>query len=240
MSMHWFRLTCVSLVWSTVMYCAALGPAPCHAQGHEAEVEQLDSSNFQGKTWLHGDASHAEGGHGNTNPLSIDPDLMLFTLIIFLLTLMVLAKFAWGPIKEALERREQSIADQISEAQKSRDEARRLLEQYESRLATAREEINSLMDGARREAEAQKAVHCGRSREAGGRPAGARRAGNQPCQECRARGIGSIQRGSGRRAGRTDYWPDTEGGGPCRPDCRMRFTNCPARTDPCVVIGLPG
>jgi F-type H+-transporting ATPase subunit b len=119
-------------------------------------VEQLDASHPQADDAEHGDASHGEGAHGNTNPLSVDPDLTLFTLIIFLLTMAVLAKFAWGPIQEALERREQSIADQIAEAQKSRDEARRLLEQHETRLASARDEINALMDGARREAESQK------------------------------------------------------------------------------------
>ena len=37
---------------------------------------------------------------GNTNPLSIPPDLAVFTAIIFLVLLAVLWKFAWGPIME--------------------------------------------------------------------------------------------------------------------------------------------
>lgn len=88
--------------------------------------------------------------------MSVDPDLMIFTLIIFLLTLLVLTKFAWGPIRDALERRERTIAEQLAEAQRSRDEARRLLEQHESKLASAQEEIRGMLEGARREADLQK------------------------------------------------------------------------------------
>lgn len=152
----WIRLRRGSLV-AAALLCGvvAMYPAACLAQSHTAEVEQLDASHAQDES-EHGETSHAAGGHGNTNPLSIDPDLTLFTLIIFLLTLAILGKFAWGPIKDALERREQSIADQMSEAQKSRDEARRLLEQHETRLAAARDEITALMQEARRDAEAQK------------------------------------------------------------------------------------
>ncbi len=161
MSFRWMSLTRGVLAWSAVLCCAAMCPLASLAQTHDAEVEHLDASHAQGADTAdlsgeHGDASHASGEHGNVNPLSIDPDLMLFTLVIFLLTLIVLGKFAWGPIKEALERREQAIADQIAEAQKSREEARRLLEQHESRLAATRDEINALMEGARREAEVQK------------------------------------------------------------------------------------
>ena len=86
----------------------------------------------------------------------MDPDLAFFTLIIFALLLLVLGKFAWGPIRDALDNREQSIAEQIAEAQRSHDEARRLLGEHEAKLAKAQEEIRGLMDDARKEAEVQK------------------------------------------------------------------------------------
>ena len=121
-------------------------------QEHAGEVPHgADDGHGSGE---HADDSH--GAHANTNPLSSNPDLALFTLIIFALLLLILGKFAWGPIREALERREQSIADQIAEAERSRDEARRLLDEHETKLAHAQDEIRGLMDEARKEADLQK------------------------------------------------------------------------------------
>jgi F-type H+-transporting ATPase subunit b len=102
-----------------------------------------------------------EGGHGaqhaeSPNPLTIGPDLAVFTAIVFLVLLAVLWKFAWGPIAEALDRREQGIAGQIQEARRSNEEAKRLLAEHQSRLEGAAEEVRGLLDQARREAETQK------------------------------------------------------------------------------------
>ena len=85
--------------------------------------------------------------------MSIDPDLALFTLLVFVILLIVLGKFAWKPIIEALERREQGIADHIAEAERNHNEAKALLAQYEQKLALAANEVRELLDEARRDAE---------------------------------------------------------------------------------------
>ena len=99
-------------------------------------------------------ASTDPGFSGNSSdPLSIDPDLALFTLLVFVILLIVLGKFAWKPIIEALERREQGIADHIAEAERNHNEAKALLAQYEQKLGLAANEVRELLEEARRDAE---------------------------------------------------------------------------------------
>jgi F-type H+-transporting ATPase subunit b len=85
--------------------------------------------------------------------LKIDPDLAIFTAIVFAVLLTVLYKFAWGPISAALDQREKNIADQIAAAQSANEEAKRMLAQYEAKLAKAAEEVRGILDEARRDAE---------------------------------------------------------------------------------------
>jgi F-type H+-transporting ATPase subunit b len=113
------------------------------------EVHEADS---------HGAAHGGEGeeGHGSMNPVTFDPDLAIVTAIIFLVLLAVLWKFAWGPIVQALDKRERTIADQLAEAQRNQDEAKRLLAEHETRLVGAAAEVKQLIDQARRDADIQK------------------------------------------------------------------------------------
>lgn len=98
--------------------------------------------------------SHGEGA--NLNPLSFDPDLAICTLIVFLVLLAVLTKFAWKPIAEGLEKREHGIASQIEEAKRANEKANETLLQYQSKLAAAADESRRMFDEAKREAEATK------------------------------------------------------------------------------------
>ena len=94
--------------------------------------------------------------HASTNPLSIDPDLAIFTALVFLLLLAVLGKFAWRPIIEGLERRERAIADQIEETRRSTAEANLLLQQYQAKLAESAAEVKEMMAQAHRDADASR------------------------------------------------------------------------------------
>ena len=89
-----------------------------------------------------------------TNPLTFDPDLAWFTLIVFALLLLVLTKFAWKPLLAGLERREQTIANMIDEAKRNQDAAAEKLQAYEQRLAAAAAEAQSVIAQARRDATA--------------------------------------------------------------------------------------
>jgi F-type H+-transporting ATPase subunit b len=110
--------------------------------------------------------SHAGGGGGGMGPVSVNPDLAVFTAVIFLVLLVILWKFAWGPIIEGLQRREQAIADEIAAAEQSNQKAEQLLSEYESRLSSAADEVRALLDQGRRDADSQKQQIIAEAQEA--------------------------------------------------------------------------
>lgn len=106
-------------------------------------------------------AADAHGGHAphigamgvDDSPTAFSRDLAVYTFVVFLLLLLVLWKFAWRPISEGLDRREQAIADNIAAAQRSNDEAKKLLAEYELRLNAAQDQVRGILEEARRDAE---------------------------------------------------------------------------------------
>lgn len=90
--------------------------------------------------------------------------LMIWTLLTFGITFLVLRgakSFGFGRITEALERRQNMIAESIEYAENSRKEADELLADYRQRLSEARIQADEIIARARtaadqREADAQK------------------------------------------------------------------------------------
>jgi F-type H+-transporting ATPase subunit b len=80
-------------------------------------------------------------------------DLGLWTLIVFLVLLVVLSKFAWKPMMQGLEHRERAIHSALQEAQQAREEAARLRAQLEEQSRKANEQARQILDEARRAAE---------------------------------------------------------------------------------------
>ena len=74
----------------------------------------------------------------------INPGLTLWTGITFLVLLVVLGKFAWGPIVKMLAERERTIRDAIESAKKERAEAERMLAEQKESLARAQREAAEL------------------------------------------------------------------------------------------------
>ncbi|HEV3003296.1 MAG TPA: F0F1 ATP synthase subunit B [Pirellulales bacterium] len=95
------------------------------------------------------------GAQGASTDLSeIKGDLAVFTVAVFVLLLLILWKFAWGPISEGLEKRERGIAEHIAAAERRHEEAKQLLAEYERKLAAAQDEVRAILDEARRDAAA--------------------------------------------------------------------------------------
>lgn len=113
-----------------------------------------DHSATAGET-DHGD-DHSKSASSGGNPLVIDPDLAIWTAIIFLGLLAVLRAFAWGPIVQALDAREQTVQNHLAAAEAKHEEAKGLLAAHEARLATAKDEVREMLEEARRDAEATK------------------------------------------------------------------------------------
>jgi F-type H+-transporting ATPase subunit b len=97
----------------------------------------------------------AESDTGNNPLLEASPGLMIWTLVIFGITLFILKRYVFGPVGQAIEKRRAEIAASIEEAERSRDEATALLEDYKIRLAEARKEADSLREQGRKEGERQ-------------------------------------------------------------------------------------
>ena len=80
--------------------------------------------------------------------------LMIWTLILFLVTMWVLNRFAFPPIQKALEKRANAIHDNIAASEKQRAEADELLADYRKRLSEAREQADDIVIRARKASEA--------------------------------------------------------------------------------------
>ena len=83
------------------------------------------------------------------NLIKPDPGLIIWTLIAFGAVFLLLKKFAWKPILNALDEREQSIAGSLQMAEKAREEMARLKSDNEKILAEAKEERAHILKEAR-------------------------------------------------------------------------------------------
>ena len=90
------------------------------------------------------------------NPFAGDFGNALWTVVVFVLVLVVLGKFAWGPILKGLQARESYILESLEKAKKERDEADARMKLYEDKLAQARTEVTAMVEEGRRDAEVVK------------------------------------------------------------------------------------
>jgi F-type H+-transporting ATPase subunit b len=79
--------------------------------------------------------------------------LMVWTLLVFGITMVLLAKLAFPRISEALERRKRSIEESIDTAERTRTEAEELLAEYRERLKEARAQAEEIVQRARQSAD---------------------------------------------------------------------------------------
>jgi F-type H+-transporting ATPase subunit b len=82
---------------------------------------------------------------GEPGLFSINLGLSIWTVVVFLLLVLGLRRFAWGPILEVVEAREQRIQDALDQSAAQRDEAARLLEEHKRQLADARRQSGEIL-----------------------------------------------------------------------------------------------
>lgn len=80
----------------------------------------------------------------------------IFQLVVFLILLALLKKFAWGPLMGIMKQREDHIAGEINAAEGSRVEAQKLLEEQRNLLKEARTEAQSLIESAKKQGDVQR------------------------------------------------------------------------------------
>src|SRR3954449_7511970 len=96
----------------------------------------------------------AESGGSGNFLVSPNVGLMIWTLIAFILAFLILRRFAYPRIQEALDKRRNAIEESITHAEQMRHEADALLEEYRARLREAREQAEDIVTRARRASEA--------------------------------------------------------------------------------------
>jgi len=88
------------------------------------------------------------------NPLiQPDPGLFIWTIVTFLVLLALLAKFAWRPLLQALESRQERIRKSLEDAERARQELERLQQESAKIMRQARIEAESIATQTRADAE---------------------------------------------------------------------------------------
>ncbi len=99
-----------------------------------------------------GEAAEA-AGEGLPFFLLPEPGLLIWTAISFGLLLVLLYKFAFGPIVDMLDKRRTTIEESLKRAEETREEAERLFAEYQAQLEKARKEAQSVVEEGRAVAE---------------------------------------------------------------------------------------
>ena len=86
---------------------------------------------------------------GKADLLSPNGGLMFWTIVIFVLLLIVLSRFAFKPMLAAVEARERALQAAIDDARRDREEAARVLAEHRAQLEQARNEAQKLIADGR-------------------------------------------------------------------------------------------
>jgi F-type H+-transporting ATPase subunit b len=90
---------------------------------------------------------------------------MIWTVLVFILLLAILKKFAWPALLGAVEARERALEEQLAEAERNRAEAAQLLAQHERLLAEGRAAAHGLLAEAKAAAEKERALALEKTRQ---------------------------------------------------------------------------
>jgi F-type H+-transporting ATPase subunit b len=101
---------------------------------------------------------------GGSFLVSPDVGLMIWTLVVFLISMYILSKVAFPRIQAALDKRQQAIEESIDTAERTRVEADKLLAEYRERLHEARGQADDIVARARKTAENNEAESVAEAR----------------------------------------------------------------------------
>jgi F-type H+-transporting ATPase subunit b len=81
---------------------------------------------------------------------------ILFQVVMFIILMALVKKFAWGPLMGIMKQREELIASEIENAEKSRQEAAKALEEQRNLLKQARTDAQELIENAKKQGDIQR------------------------------------------------------------------------------------
>lgn len=77
------------------------------------------------------------------------------TLVTFVILIILLKKFAWGPLKEVMDKRERDINKDIDDAEQAKINAQKLEEENRKTLKETQDEVQKILDDAKIQARKQ-------------------------------------------------------------------------------------
>lgn len=105
------------------------------------------------------------GGAAEFSPFSINTGLIFWTIIIFLILMVLLWRFAWPSILKSVEERERRIQKQLEDAEQANADAQRLLEEHKKQIAAARSEAQEILSKAKSISQKERETLLAKARE---------------------------------------------------------------------------
>lgn len=99
--------------------------------------------------------------------MELTPEInqLIYSILAFLILVAVLGRFAFPPVMDMLKKREDRIRESINEAENTRVEATRLLDEYKAQLAEARKEAQETIEQGKKVGESVKAEITAKANE---------------------------------------------------------------------------
>ncbi len=91
----------------------------------------------------------ALASEGGGSLIDVNPGVVFWTFVTFIVLLLILKKFAWKPILTALDQRETAIKESLEKAEIAKQEAQKVLDQNQVNLAKAEEESKNIINQSR-------------------------------------------------------------------------------------------
>lgn len=102
---------------------------------------------------------------GPSGPFTLEPGLLIWTWLVFGVLLVLMWRFALPPIVRLTEERERKIKTDLDQAEKMNAEARKLLEEHQKMMASARDQTHALLAEAKAVADREREALLGKARQ---------------------------------------------------------------------------
>ena len=111
------------------------------------------------------EAHEAAGGASPSGPFTINPGLIIWTLVVFGILLVLLWRLAFPAIVRSVEERERRIRKQLEDAEQANAEAQRLLDEHKKQIAAARNDAQDILAKAKTVAQKERETLLAKARE---------------------------------------------------------------------------
>ena len=102
---------------------------------------------------------------GGGSLVDVNPGVVFWTVVTFVILLLILKKLAWKPILTALDQRENSIRESMEKAEQAKEESEKILQANKEKLAQADEESKKIVNKSREYADGLKEQMLKESKE---------------------------------------------------------------------------